>query len=411
LWTRFFRDRCNHIIYQIEHTRREDKPEREIPLLALPTHQGGWLDPLALVQRMTAYQKAKQGDWGLYSINDLDFAQALLRLTPDGREEALRASSQLGEHRQAARLRFALGGPPQPDSVGGLHGDALQMAAAHARAAIDPSGNSGLPCGLPRACLRDDGSVHAEGPITDDLAIPSDLLMRAHSWHAAVPQQESWGNSAGSHDWLMEWQSLVWPFDRRPLLIWGALQRRVSPAVLKNLLDRDTTWDDAAARLAAWATGSESAEAKVLVTDALIEGFGACLIDPRLLGRHLAAIAGQLKLNRMAAVLAEAARVSELHQWAVLQTLDAFLVHVNTIPRELHHLLTPLIECATLTGQTLSEGAVLRLKSLTGASKTAKLASQLLGLKAKPAGMNSVRHQALEACLSRGERWAALLAG
>jgi hypothetical protein len=66
-----------------------------------------------------------------------------------------------------------------------------------------------------------------------------------------------------------------------------------------------------AARLAAWASGS--AEAKVLVTDAPIEGFGACLIDPRLLGRYVAAIADQPSSTARAAVLANR-ELQALHQ-------------------------------------------------------------------------------------------------
>jgi uncharacterized protein DUF6493 len=301
-----------------------------------------------------------------------------------------------------------LGGDTQPSDVGGLHADVLRLAAAHARAAIEPGGPTGLACPLPSITLLDDGSVAAVGPVADDLAFPPDLLLTAHSYSAAVPQQDSWGNPAGSLDWLMEWRSMVWPFDRRPLLIWGTLGRRVSCAVLRNLLDHDVTWDAAAARLAAWASGSESAEAKVLVTDALIEGFGDCRIDPRLLGRHIAAIADQLKLNRTAAVLAETARPSPLHQWAVLRTLDAMLTHLPAIPRDLHHLLTPLLECASLTGQVLSGEAQARLQAITGASKTAKLAGQLLKLKADPRKMPPIRQEALAACVGRAERWAAL---
>ena len=332
-----------------------------------------------------------------------------MRLTPDGRVAALQASQSLAKHRHTETLRFVLGdGNAQPSDVGGLHGDVLRLAAAHARAVIDPGGPTGLACVLPSVTLRDDGSVHAVGPVSDDLAFPPDLLLTAHSYFASVPQQDSWGNAGGSFDWLMDWRSMVWPFDRRPALIWGTLQRRVSPAVLRNLLDRDTTWGDAAARLAAWASGSESAEAKVLVTDALIEGIGACLIDPRLLGRHVAAIADQLKLNRTAAVLAETARASALHQWAVLRALDTTVARLTATPRDLHHLLTPLLECGSLTGQTLSQEAHARLQSITGASKTAKLASQLLKLEEDPQKMTGVRQQALEACLSRGERWAAL---
>ena len=410
-WTRFFSDRCDQVRYRVEANRRSDREKRELPLLALPTHQGGWLDPVVLVERMRVYQGSKRGDWGLYDVGDLDFAQALLRLTIDGSGEALVAAKMLAEHRHVARLRFALGdGDAPPGSVGGLHGDVLQLATAHARAALDPSGPTGLACPLPRVSLREDGGVDAAGPVSDDLAFPPDLLIRAHSWHTAVPQQEAWGNTANNMDWLMDWRSLVWPFDRRPLLLWGLLERRVSAAVLKNLLDPGMSWGDEAARLAAWALGTESPAAKVLITDALIEGFRDCRIDPRILGRHLAAIAADLKLNRVADVLAEAARVSPLHHWSVFRVLDTALGNLPTPPRDLHHWLTPLLESATVVGQTLSDEARTMLQPIKGSSKTAKLAAQLLGLKSDPARMHAVRELALGACLDRAERWQSLSA-
>ena len=42
-WARFLRDRTDQIGYRMQ--RRGDEAERELPLLALPTYRGGWLDP------------------------------------------------------------------------------------------------------------------------------------------------------------------------------------------------------------------------------------------------------------------------------------------------------------------------------------------------------------------------------
>ena len=178
--------------------------------------------------------------------------------------------------------------------------------------------------------------------------------------------------------------------------------------MLKNLLDPGMSWGDEAARLAAWALGTESPAAKVLITDALIEGFRDCRIDPRILGLHLAAVAADLKLNRVADVLAEAARVSPLHHWAVFRVLDTAIGKLPSPPRDLHHWLTPLLESATTVGHTLSAEATALLAPIKGGSKTAKLAAQLVGLKSDPAKMVAVRELALGACLDRAERWQAL---
>ncbi len=74
-----------------------------LPLLATPTHKGGWIDPRKLVERIQAWENAKQVP------ATPDYIQALLRIAPDKREEALAMAESLrGE--LADSLRFALGG-------------------------------------------------------------------------------------------------------------------------------------------------------------------------------------------------------------------------------------------------------------------------------------------------------------
>ena len=70
-----------------QHHRIREVRERVLkgafaPLLATPTHEGGWLAASALVARLGAL-----GELGV-APDRLDFIQALLRLAPDGREAA-----------------------------------------------------------------------------------------------------------------------------------------------------------------------------------------------------------------------------------------------------------------------------------------------------------------------------------
>lgn len=64
-----------------------------------PTHTGGWIDPIVLVERLASRPPASQHD----------LVAALLRLAPDGRDAALRAAAVLGDE-VGAVVRYALGG-------------------------------------------------------------------------------------------------------------------------------------------------------------------------------------------------------------------------------------------------------------------------------------------------------------
>jgi hypothetical protein len=102
------------------------RPARRAAALATPTHAHGWIAPRLLVERLAGYERA--GRRPLAS----DLLQALLRLAPDGRGEALALAGDLrGEW--AAAVRWALGGDAGPDAQGRKQA-ALWIAAGRARA-------------------------------------------------------------------------------------------------------------------------------------------------------------------------------------------------------------------------------------------------------------------------------------
>ena len=77
------------------------------PLLAAPTHSGGWIDPVIFVRRLLEYF------WIKIEPDAADLIQGLLRLAPENREAALRAAepirNEIGEV-----VRYALGGVQAP---------------------------------------------------------------------------------------------------------------------------------------------------------------------------------------------------------------------------------------------------------------------------------------------------------
>lgn len=403
--TQWLRIRTRELLYCFDSDRRSpDRVPSSLPSLSLPTHRDGWLDPVELVRRIKVYVASKNSDWGYYSINDLDLAQALLRLTPDGRREALELAADLEPHAYIRTLRFALGESVELKGIG-RNDVALFFAAAHCRAVTHPTDPGMFPTSVPEVALREDGSLHISGAVTDDLAFPGDLLLRAHSWNASVSQQDCWGSTPSQRDWLIQWQSLCWPINRRPMCLLGSSWQRSSPEFLQNLLERDTSWGEEAARLAVLAMGTDVPRSKGLVTDALIDAFAEQLADPRLLGRHLAANVDRLMLNRVAPVLSEVARVSPLNHWSVFMLLDHFLGRLATAPKDLHQLLTPYLESATICGRAPSDEALRLLRSITGSSKAAKLAKELCGLSAVASRMRAVRDAALSARYRRAQRF------
>ena len=132
-WTRFFGDRCDHIRYRIEAHRRSDREKRELPLLALPTHPGGWLDPVVLVERMRTIRDRSATIGACMTsatsicAGPVAFDDRWPRRGAPGGEEAHRApprcqaAVRLGRRRRAARerrrparRRAATGNRPRP---------------------------------------------------------------------------------------------------------------------------------------------------------------------------------------------------------------------------------------------------------------------------------------------------------
>lgn len=86
--------------------------------VAAPTHIGGWIDPAVLVRRLGARQPASK----------LDLVAAILRLAPDGRDDARGSAAGLAGE-VGAVVRYALGGDERIGSTA-----AWWIAAARVRA-------------------------------------------------------------------------------------------------------------------------------------------------------------------------------------------------------------------------------------------------------------------------------------
>lgn len=387
----FYHHRLQELIWYLD---KEDEAPRG--LLALPTHQGGWIDPVILVERLQREYVEPEEMPGQH-----DLAQAILRLTIDGREKALNMLGEPSYYNGDRYLFYALGAPVELRSLGGYGEHALDSAAIRARAQLEDPAAFRPPRALAAAGFDAQGRPALSGPVACDPALPPDLLQVVYGEKAANGSEEI----GAPRNWQIEWQNLCHPFDPRASLLMAGICLSESRSRLDPLFDRDAVWQAEAARAAIVGASADAADTRSLAADALIEAIGAMLVEPATLGRQLAAVAPRLKLNRVAATLKQAAATSPLHHWAVFGAIDAFLAACEPVPADVHHLLSLMLESGAVLGKSISGEAAAKLKSIDGANKTAKLAKQLIQLSGAGAGLVDVRIQACDAVISRAERW------
>jgi len=413
------------------------------PLLAFPTHRRGWLDPRELVARLQSWPPGAQPD-------KYDLIQAILRLAPDHRGEALiQASTLAGETR--AVIRVALGGDELPQATQ-MPGSVLQstinwvtgnraqpvrdldlwIAAVRAR---EPNGE------FPSLVSKPD----ALGP---DAALPARYawsVRKPEGWRDRGPQlqvevsppiQDSIA-SLGRPTVMLNYNNVeqlwamdtvlcirsrlaMWPADADGMFAHGAraiVSRLNNPAsslsptspYLEPLFDTDTPFSEMAQLCLAVALLSKDAGTRGMAVDAFI----ALIQDGRSNGSELGAIYARLsampqmvRLNRLADALTEVARVSDLHRHAAIALIEQLLA-ASTPPLrdDLHYVLSPLAEWLSGGGRALSSQARFLLQSVTGAGKTAKLAAVVLAQTDSSSPAPQVYAQALRGRIDRARRW------
>jgi hypothetical protein len=272
------------------------------PLLALPTHEGGWIDPRVLVERVLQAP-----------ADEVEFAQALLRLAPDGRDEALPAAAEVPGHVGAA-LRCALGGEP-------LTGGGWVPAAARAAAGLTPIDveveqwpDAASPGDRLRASVRTPSAPFGSGPLGELLA--------------AVRDDDDWGRYVDPHDFPA----------RRDLAAAAAFKRAGwslgsddvasgAVAVLRLLLPEREPIAPLALRLAVLALGSCSPFDHLLAVDLLIAAIEDGRVDALPPDDILL-----IKPNRLATRLQSIAEAGPLHRAVVREFLDAGIDRVQARP-------------------------------------------------------------------------------
>lgn len=239
-------------------------------LLAPPTHRGGWIDPAVAVDRVAAL--------GDRAPLQLDLAQLVLRLAPDGRCDALaRAQTLRGE--PAAILVRALGGPSARPQ-----GDSLAPAWEAADQAADPDTHA--PPSVRAADLDIQGShrSHDTGA----------ALRPCSPATAAAYPGAFWGDPRGSG--YEAWLTRVWPARRDAA--YAVVCRRLwvdtrgdnygVDDALEPLLDLAEPVTATATLAVALALGAADVTARTMAADVAIAALGDGRLAGAVLGERFA---------------------------------------------------------------------------------------------------------------------------
>jgi hypothetical protein len=391
------------------------------PLLSLPTHAGGWIDPRELVRRIVE----RKGD-----LPRMDLIQAMLRVAPENRDEALQSASAISGELGAA-LRFALGGD---EAIG--KDASLWIAAARARS---PRGefdelarafgdglgpDAGRPAVYKFEVIKGENRWDSETRIhfETDPPLPGENIRVDRP--TILRHKHDVGFWAMSSVAAISCDAAVWPANQEAFFAQGAMSmaaRLKNPAstmsptapYLEPLFDPDTVPGPMGLLALCMAILSKDAGARGMAVDAMI----ALIADGRCVGAELGSALGALHgeseivlLNRVSEALGQIARAGALAQHVSANIVEGFLAALHARgadpPKDLHHLLTPLNEWLAALGSGPGEKTRGFLQSVKAGGKTKSVVSALLTM---PAGKGAPRVAAIEALrgrVERARRWA-----
>ncbi|RSN60764.1 ribonucleotide reductase [Amycolatopsis sp. WAC 04182] len=327
------------------------------------THRGGWLDPVVFVSRMLEHPDAAEDD----------VVDALLRLAPDTRPEALALASELtGPY--ADSIRYALGGPPIAETGW------IALAAARARhpESADPAAALRGEPGPPFTWTATVGPNDYGMTSLDTEPVPEAVSPKA-PW-LGVPfdgPAPEWLGFTECHE------AVASPYDRDHLEAAVAeslfsndteFGDPVEKAALPPFLDSPSTPGFAGTMLLGLTLALKRPAAVQLGTDAVLTLFDRRLLGPRALGAALGVLGPHLVATRLAPRLAT---IAIEHPVAVLSTLDTLLPELEHSQRGVFALLELAADLVERGAGTISAETKEWLAGFKGSSKAAKAASRL----------------------------------
>jgi hypothetical protein len=390
--------------------------------LASPTHRGGWIDARVLVVRIASSD----------SVDDSDFIQAMLRLAPFGREEALRRCGALtGKWRDL--VEFALGGELRIGLTDMLraplwvaagrarqpHGELVQLARLPGVAAIpDAIHESRVELTRNDPDRSRYGIGSEQTPLKLDPSFDADIARKVGDFPQCgfYPRAGQLPYMDWLSGWIIEWRSQTWPANTRGFMYSGInrmLQRfeMGSSAYEPNYVFvealRPITKPLGPLEVMALGIACMSGEQEVrrsaseVLARAALEG----RIDADALGASLLDLHGKgwSSVGRLAKSLGTAAGDSPKAAHLVVATLSRFIAGLDDVPKGGHDLLEVLYQQAHRLGVPVDQELGQKLEGIKGKTKTGRLAQQLVNLKGDVQRASSANAEALERLLAIAE--------
>ena len=329
-----------------------------------------------------------------------DLVAALLRLSANGRNEALRAARPLpGEHGSAAR--YALGGPPSE-----VRTPAVWVAAARTRAPFDDDTvliEAGLDgAGQGRAAtfgltLRPVHHEYQERGRTRTvtwwrptlLVGPTGAVDSPDQPTVVAPRELTVGGTTLGSDWI-PWAAQIWPHDSEPffavtiadVLLASSTYPEVTyrtAAVLDALVTHPGRLGSMAASALAAGLSARDAEYRTRSSDAFAALVPSQRMPAALLADAMQNLAGHCTATRWAATMRDAAATGQGAGVAVVAVLALLLPRLPHDHPGLHALLATLHEESLRAGSIPPDGPLRSwLAGLSGRSKSAEAARALL---------------------------------
>lgn len=369
---------------------------RTMPLLSAPTHAGGWIEPRVLVERWLMWQKS-----GI-EMDSHEQVLALLRMAPEGRDEAIRAAKAV-EGDAGEALRFALGEPLET----GRH-PSVWLAAWRSRQPFGdlPEFEAKYPGLGPDAGTGARYAWSAEGQWKQSGDVKWTQLELAMRTEPQPPRaviddllpvlfHRMWEVSEEGAKYLMRWATHLWPANREATFFRGAKRLEISLvyadvgdrelcAYVEPLAEPHTEFRPMACLLLALSFAAQDAALRGHAQDALIAAIAEGRLNVEELGGTMAKLLETRlsKFVRWAKGLREVARISPEHARAAAD-LIARSLHgdPSCAPRDVSALLEVLLELRSEIGGGLNDARATKyLEGLTSGGKTKKLAKQILAL-------------------------------
>jgi Family of unknown function (DUF6493) len=405
------------------------------PLLAAPTHAGGWIDPEVLVTRLVECIRLRT------EPSRADFIQALLRMAPDNRAAALRAAASIpGEAGDA--LRYALGG----GDIGRIQTPEYWVAALRAR---DPTGTSeellkllphcgpdgaeaatydfdmepisyfaneryaSISGGMPNFLPARSADPKFPGPERRGLQTSNDhlILLVNRTKYALFPtvllhDNSYLAHSIGAYSWLHNRESLLALYAKRVLINIDSIGSYWH-GDFEWLFDPDLSMARHGRYFFCFAMSSKNNNLSRLAVDALIAAVRDRRIGATAYGQAMAAVlpSGVITVVRWTRGLRDMSRTSPLHAQFVWQAIGALIGNAAITPTQRIPFLELLVELQFEHRFMPDDALVQVLSGIKGEGKSVKLVNSILAFTASDRSAFQAALLDLESRIGRVERW------